>query len=113
MSFSRTQQDLPTRTGDGWQEYICCAPEVFGEPVPLRTVRYTLAAGATGPDIDLSGDEVMLYVAAGSGELTVLNDAAHLEPESMAWLPPGGSLRLCAGDDGLDVLLSLAPGASG
>lgn len=111
MSLSRTQDELPTRTGDGWQEYTCCDPAVFGEPVPLRTLRYTLTSGATGPDIDLTGDEVMLYVAAGSGEFRIRDDAAHLEAESMAWLPPGGTLRLRADADGLDVLLALAPGA--
>jgi quercetin dioxygenase-like cupin family protein len=110
MSLTRAQEELPSRAGDGWQEYTCCSPAVFGKPVPLRTLRYVLAAGASGPDIDLIGEEAMLYVAAGSGELRIVEDTAHLEPESMAWLPPGGSLQLRAGDDGLDVLLALAPG---
>ena len=68
MSVSRTQEELPTRAGAGWQEFTCCDPALFGEPVPMRTLRYTLAAGASGPDVDLAGEEVMLYVAAGSGE---------------------------------------------
>ena len=108
MSLSRTQEELPTRVGAGWRELTCCDPAMFGEPVPMRTLRYTLAAGADGPDIDLAGEEVMLYVAAGSGELKIFDDVAHLEPESMVWLSPGGSMRLQAGTDGLDVLVAFA-----
>lgn len=116
MPVIRHREELSSREGAGWRELVCCDRDTFGAPVPLRALRYLIDAGATGPEVDLDAGEAMLYVAAGSGTLSIHGDDGSPQPlstESVAWLPAGARLRLTAGGEGMDALLALTPAETG
>ena len=109
MPIVRGPAALPSRRGPGYVETVCASTEVFDTPVPLRVRRFVVDAGSTA-EVDARSAEVMAYVVAGSGSVEVGGERCELRRESMAWLDPG-SIRLSAGDDGLEVLLVEAPRA--
>ncbi len=54
--------------------------------------------------------EQLLYVIRGSGVALVNSEQLPLEPESVLWLEPGDRYRIEAGEHGLEILQSYAPG---
>ncbi len=107
MPIVRGPAALPSRRGPGYVETVCAGTEVFDASVPLRVRRLVIDAGRTA-EVDTRSAEVMAYVVAGSGSVEVGGERHELRRESMAWLDPG-PIRLSAGDDGLEVLLTEAP----
>lgn len=109
MPVVRHPDELPVVHGDGYTETACADAQIFGEPVPMRARRFLLEPGSTAPT-EIAGDEAMVYVARGSGVLEVGAERHDLAPESMVWIEPPATVTMRAGNDGMDVLVSEAPG---
>jgi quercetin dioxygenase-like cupin family protein len=107
MPVVRTIEELPSRRAPGYTETVCAGTEVFGPEVPVRVRRIVVEPGATAP-CDARGEEVMAYVAAGSGTLELGAERHSLERESTAWIVPG-PFQFTAGGEGLEVLVVEAP----
>jgi hypothetical protein len=111
MAVVRQRDQMPTRTGAGWTEVCCAGPSLFGAPVPMSARELRIDPGITMPAIEITGDEAMGYVAAGSGIAEAGGERFNLEHESVLWLAGGGQLILTAGGGGLTVLLADSSGA--
>ena len=109
MPIVRATASLPVQVSEGVTETLVAGPSVFGAPVPMRMRHVALEPGRTAA-LDASAGEVMVYVAAGSGTVAVGAEHHDLAPESMAWIDPPEPFELVAGDEGLVVLVTEAPG---
>jgi quercetin dioxygenase-like cupin family protein len=104
----RAAASLPVRRSEGVTETLAAGSEVFGVPVPLRLRRVAVDPGQSAA-VDAAGAEVMAYVLAGTGFLTVGGERHALAPESMAWIDPPGPFEVVAAHDGLTLLVAEAP----
>jgi hypothetical protein len=110
MAVVRERDQMPVRTGPGWTEVSCADSALFGVAVPMSAREYRLDPGTTAPEIDVTGEEAMGYVAAGSGVADAGGEELRLQHESVLWLAGGGRLVLTAGPEGLTLLLAESSG---
>ncbi|MGH9088142.1 MAG: cupin domain-containing protein [Acidimicrobiales bacterium] len=109
MPVVRRPEDLTVVQGDGYTVTACAGPDVFDAEVPMRARRLVVEAGASAP-VEIAGDEAMIYVVAGSGVFESGSERHEVGPESMVWLEPPAASTLRAGDEGVELLVSEAPG---
>jgi mannose-6-phosphate isomerase-like protein (cupin superfamily) len=106
----------PAGTADGWTCRLWASAEVFGQPVPLKVIRWRVATGARTLDIPLGGTEALAFVIAGSGTAVaspaVEGERFPLGTESVLWLSACDSLTAWAGPGGLDLLVARTTGSA-
>jgi quercetin dioxygenase-like cupin family protein len=95
--------------GEGWSAITLADSHIIGAPAMVAR-RWTLKAGARGPEQIHGEVEQLLYVIRGSGTAVVGTEYLPLEPETMLWLEPGDRYHFEAGDEGLEILQGYAPG---
>jgi redox-sensitive bicupin YhaK (pirin superfamily) len=96
-----------SQAADGVSVTVLADEAIVGENVAMEATRVELAAGALSPVFDVGDDEMMIYVASGSGSATVAGQNFPLADESVLWLDPGdGAVTLTGGPTGLTVLVA-------
>ena len=99
-----TMRDIVTSNLPGWQgtrAWILARPLTgFAESFAQYAVEVAPGGGAEHPEPD-TGAEAVLFVANGSGRLTIAGEIHDLAPGSYAYIPPGSDWSLHNQSDAL------------
>lgn len=113
MAVVRQRDQMPTRSGPGWTEVSSAGSSLFGARVPMSAREFSIEPQVTVSGIEITGEEAMGYVAAGSGIANAGGEQFRLERESMLWLAGARHLVVTAGPEGLTLMLAESAGEPG